>query len=116
MNCPVCDGALRQQTVNICACDDLPAVIVRNVPASVCTRCEEKVLSQEVLDTFVRIRKGEAPPPTREYSYVYDYDAASFHVTPTDFTGWAQARVFEVAITSSGTSTHEPISSYRARA
>lgn len=108
MNCPVCDGPLQQQTVNICACDDLPAVIVRNVPAMVCTRCQEKVLSQEVIDVFTRIRKGKAPPASREYSRVYDYQTVVSYKTAAHNERW----VLEAAVTRGGTGTHLDRSRY----
>ena len=77
VTCLVCDGHLESQRVNVCACETLPAVIVRNVPALVCVRCGEKVLSQAVMDTFARIGNGEAPPPAYEVSRVYDFDSVT---------------------------------------
>lgn len=91
VDCIVCGGNLEQQTVNICACERLPAVIVRDVPALVCNRCGEKVLSQDVMDIFALIGRGNSPPPSIEVSHVYDYDTAttfSHHVSQTVlFTG-----------------------------
>ena len=74
--------------MNMCACEELPSIIVQNVPALVCTRCGEKVLSQDVMDIFSLIRKGDAPPPSPQPSYVYDYGTV---VT------WAQAPIGEFA-------------------
>ncbi len=77
VDCIVCGGNLEQQTVNICACERLPAVIVRNVPALVCNRCGEKILSQDVMDIFAIIGRGNAPLPSIQVSHVYDYDTVT---------------------------------------
>ena len=73
MNCPICDGNLENKLVNICACDELPPVVVRGVPALVCERCEEKVLTQESIDVIATVRGGGAPPPIIAQYSLYDY-------------------------------------------
>lgn len=73
--CPICGGNLRSKLVNICACDTLPATIVKNVPALVCEICGEKVLLQRAIDAFQNIRRGIAPKPKLETCRVYDYQS-----------------------------------------
>ena len=74
--CPVCGGHLRHQLVNVCACETLPAIIVGNVPASVCEVCGEKVLAQEVIDVFQRIHSGDSPPAKTIPCNYYDFQEA----------------------------------------
>ena len=75
MNCPICGGVLESQNVNICACDELPPVVVRGVPALVCVRCEEKVLPQASIDALALIKKGLAPRPAMPTYKLYDFNA-----------------------------------------
>ncbi len=76
MNCPICEGTLELQNVNICACDTLPPVVVRGVPAMVCVRCGEKVLSQASIDALALVRKGLVSRPTTIRTYdLYDFSA-----------------------------------------
>jgi YgiT-type zinc finger domain-containing protein len=75
--CHICGGNLVNRLVNICACETLPAIIVRSVPALVCERCEDRQLSQEVINVFDRIRMGDAPISTPVRANLYDYDTVA---------------------------------------
>ena len=77
--CHICGGKLKSKIVNICVCEELPAIIVTNVPALVCERCENKLLSQEVINNFDRIRKGDAPEPVMVPSKLFDYQKVVEH-------------------------------------
>jgi hypothetical protein len=63
--------------INICACETLPAIIVHNVPALVCERCEDRQLSQEVINVFDKIRMGDAPISTPVRANLYNYDTVA---------------------------------------
>lgn len=81
MNCPICDGTLEPRDVNICACDELPPVVVRGVPALVCIRCGEKVLTQNSIDVLGVVRTERAPRPTPMSYQLYDFKALQGAIT-----------------------------------
>lgn len=97
VNCLVCGGPLDAQIVNICACEQLPAVIVQNVPALVCVVCGEKVLSQDVMDVFTRIGNGDAPPPIRQESHVYNFNSVKAFSQPSLNVIWQGTNSIEAA-------------------
>ena len=93
VNCIVCGGSLEPQLVNICACEQLPAVIVQNVPALVCVICGEKVLSQDVMDVFTRIGNGDAPLPDHQVSHVYNFNSVTAISHPSVHVIWDEVEV-----------------------
>ena len=62
MNCPVCGGDFRDQTVRYCACDSDAPVIVENVPARVCDQCGERLFSTSTAKQLEMIQSKNYSP------------------------------------------------------
>ena len=74
LNCRVCGGDIEERLITHVAEYKGRVVIIRNVPAEVCTQCGERLFTPETVDKIQKI-VWEAPAPTRTRE-VAEYDLA----------------------------------------
>jgi hypothetical protein len=48
-----------EETVNFCACEARPPIMVENVPAYVCERCGEQTFTDATTEAFESIKAGQ---------------------------------------------------------
>lgn len=72
LDCRVCGGGIEDRLTTYVTEYKGRVVIIRNVPAEVCTQCGERLFTPETVDKIQKI-VWESPAPTREEKIpVYD--------------------------------------------
>ncbi len=62
MNCVFCGGKIEERPVTFSHEQDEHFILVRNVPAEVCTACGEKMYSPEITDELLKFAMNRFKP------------------------------------------------------
>ena len=62
MSCIFCGGKIESKTVTFSYEQDERFILVKNVPAEVCTRCGEKIYSPEITDELLKFAMNRFKP------------------------------------------------------
>lgn len=73
MKCVFCGGKVVKKRVTFSYEEDSKYLLVKNVPAEVCTKCGEKTYSPEVTDELLRFAKEQFKPVKTIKVPVFDY-------------------------------------------
>jgi YgiT-type zinc finger domain-containing protein len=73
MKCVFCGGRVVKKRVTFSYEEDSKYLLVKNVPAEVCTKCGEKTYSPEVTDDLLRFAKEKFKPVKTIKVPVFDY-------------------------------------------
>jgi YgiT-type zinc finger domain-containing protein len=73
MKCVFCGGRVEKKKVTFSYEEDSKYLLVKNVPAEVCTKCGEKTYSPEVTDDLLRFAKEKFKPVKTIKVPVFDY-------------------------------------------
>jgi YgiT-type zinc finger domain-containing protein len=73
MKCVFCGGRVVKKRVTFSYEEDSKYLLVKNVPAEVCTKCGEKTYSPEVTDELLRFAKEKFKPVKTIKVPVFDY-------------------------------------------
>ncbi|MCJ7578430.1 MAG: type II toxin-antitoxin system MqsA family antitoxin [candidate division Zixibacteria bacterium] len=73
MKCVFCGGRVEKKKVTFSYEEDSKYLLVKNVPAEVCTKCGEKTYSPEVTDELLRFAKEKFKPVKTIKVPVFDY-------------------------------------------
>jgi len=73
MKCVFCGGRVEKKRVTFSYEEDSKYLLVKNVPAEVCTKCGEKTYSPEVTDELLRFAKEKFKPVKTIKVPVFDY-------------------------------------------
>jgi len=73
MKCVFCGGRVVRKRVTFSYEEDSKYLLVKNVPAEVCTKCGEKTYSPEVTDELLRFAKEKFKPVKTIKVPVFDY-------------------------------------------
>jgi len=75
MKCVFCGGRVEKKKVTFSYEEDSKYLLVKNVPAEVCTKCGEKTYSPEVTDELLRFAKEKFKPVKTIKVPVFDFTA-----------------------------------------
>ena len=73
MKCLFCGGKVEQKVITFSYEEDDNYLLVENVPASVCTKCGEKMYSPEVTDELLKFTRAEFKPRKIVQVPVFDF-------------------------------------------
>jgi HTH-type transcriptional regulator/antitoxin MqsA len=73
MKCVFCGGRVEKKKVTFSYEEDSKYLLVKNVPAEVCTKCGEKTYSPEVTDELLRFAKEKFKPVKTIKVPLFDY-------------------------------------------
>lgn len=73
MKCVFCGGEMEKRIVTFAYQEGNKYLLVENVPAEVCTKCEEKTYSPEVTDELLKFVKHECKPVKTIDVPVFDF-------------------------------------------
>jgi YgiT-type zinc finger domain-containing protein len=73
MRCVICGGNVVSKTVTFVYEHDERLLVIKNVPANVCTQCGEKTYTPETTDQIMRFAHQHFKPVKRVEVPVFDY-------------------------------------------
>jgi YgiT-type zinc finger domain-containing protein len=73
MKCVFCGGAVEKKNTSFNYEEGDIYLVIKNVPAEVCSKCGEKTYSPDITDDLLRFAKKEFKPIAMIEVPVYDY-------------------------------------------